>query len=70
MLTGIDWRRTFDSKNLSDCLDGFYEVVNDRIEKNIPYKKARAKTKRDRAPWMEKLLGNIPRKSLALGIST
>ena len=64
LLTEIDWKSTFDSKNLSDCLDRFYEVVKDQIEKCIPYKKARPK--RDRPPWMDKAARkHIKKKSCA-----
>jgi len=48
----IDWNSAFKNKDVSDSLAKLYEIVNEKIEICVPYKKA--KPRRERPPWMDK----------------
>jgi len=52
LFSEVDWDEQFGTRNLEDRLDKLYEVVKEKQDKCIPYKKG--KPKRPRPPWMNK----------------
>ena len=54
ILKDIDWPKQFEGKPLSECVDIFYQVTSENIDKCVPKKNPKKDKRGGSPPWMNK----------------